>query len=879
MGELNDIKIIKSEKSVVAQSPLTRLSLDQGKILEASLSFSLDETKVLNFELLLKNKLPNEYQYLKRVIYSLNLFSKKVSDDSNYQNTDFYEMNLVGEYDLSSRSLKFKLSDNQNIYKMKSSLILLNNLDNKKFLFNETKLTFNNSYVELSFLNINLSDYSFEAEVKKTETVDFPDISFLDESIISGVLFSSDKDLFKLNLKPKNGVNADANLNLVKLENTLPVKKNSFLFKLDVHSLHDFDLEQLKPLSKLISNSKKKSVHLSGFNLKVRVDIQNEGFEIKSLKGNIDNINYYENDNLLIKLSNLTLTNNSKASQIKIKSAKKMRSKEINFRDIKIDFKKLEDFEKETEISVSFGSDINEIIKLRKSAKFNSWFSNFLDHHEKRKEISITYMKKTSLKNIKSFFDFEDALFEINVDDLKIPITVESELNFETLKLSGMGNTILFEGLNSDKKREISGSLLNLLSIIRDGNVDEDLVIFLDKFNSEIFFPKFSTFTVQGPLRITLSPPTKKNNFNLKGKIDFFEANLFIPSLILKKTRETYGQLTFEFQDRNISSFDYKQKDVIVVGKAKHKSMFEIEKVDYSTIKTPEIDIKTATFKRFGGYNQFKTSEGSVSIEYLMRLKIKKREIPLDVIFNDLTLRFKNRIFLDSVKGEIRSYEGLRGYAKSNKLAKSQIELTISPHNKRSINMVIVGDDAGEVLRRGSYYKNGYGGNFKASILYENKKKISGSLKIENFRIKNAPVLAQIISSASIIGLLDNLNGNGLLFTKIEGSFDYVDRKLALKEGVAVGPSLGLTMSGYEKYGLKGNTVNVNGLVSPVYIINGVVKTIPLIGKVLGGDKGEGVFGVSYTVKGNSSNPTVLVNPLSILTPGVFRKIFNVQNN
>ena len=54
------------------------------------------------------------------------------------------------------------------------------------------------------------------------------------------------------------------------------------------------------------------------------------------------------------------------------------------------------------------------------------------------------------------------------------------------------------------------------------------------------------------------------------------------------------------------------------------------------------------------------------------------------------------------------------------------------------------------------------------------------------------------------------------------------------------------------------------------------MKAIPLIGKVLGGDKGEGVFGVSYKVKGNSSNPTVLVNPV-ILTPGVFRKIFSVE--
>ena len=81
------------------------------------------------------------------------------------------------------------------------------------------------------------------------------------------------------------------------------------------------------------------------------------------------------------------------------------------------------------------------------------------------------------------------------------------------------------------------------------------------------------------------------------------------------------------------------------------------------------------------------------------------------------------------------------------------------------------------------------------------------------------------------------------------------------------------------EYGQKQNTVNVNGLISPVYIINGVIKSIPLIGKVLGGEKGEGVFGVSYKVQGDSSNPIVLVNPLSILTPGVFRKIFNIEEN
>ena len=234
---------------------------------------------------------------------------------------------------------------------------------------------------------------------------------------------------------------------------------------------------------------------------------------------------------------------------------------------------------------------------------------------------------------------------------------------------------------------------------------------------------------------------------------------------------------------------------------------------------------------------------------------------------------------LESLKGEIRSFNGLRGYAKAKLSKNSDLEIIIKPYKNHSINMVISGNNAGELLRRGQYYKNGYGGLFKASVFYKNRTKVSGSLEIEELRIKNAPVLAQIISSASIVGLLDNLNGNGLLFTRIEGSFDYNDGELALKDGVAVGPSLGLTMAGYERYGKKQNTVNVNGLVSPVYIINGVVKAIPLIGELLGGEKGEGVFGVSYKVQGNSSNPRVLVNPLSILTPGIFRKIFNIQEN
>ena len=394
-----------------------------------------------------------------------------------------------------------------------------------------------------------------------------------------------------------------------------------------------------------------------------------------------------------------------------------------------------------------------------------------------------------------------------------------------------------------------------------------------------MLFPEFSTFKIQGPMKITFFPVGKNDNFSMRSSIDLTKADVSIPALALKKVKGKNGQLKLDFTRDNKSVFKYSQVDVFVSGTASHKSSFEINRVNYSSIKTPDVIIERATFQKFGEYNQFKTNGGTISLEFLMSLSFKKKDLPLDFIFSNIVVTFKKNKFLDSVKGEIRSFEGLRGYAKAKLSLKSSLEIIISPNKNNGINLIVSGKDAGELLRRGKYYKNGYGGLFKASIFYKNRMEISGSLQIEDFRIRNAPVLAQIISSASIIGLLDNLNGNGLLFTKIEGSFDYKDGELTLNNGVAVGPSLGLTMAGYERYGKEQNTVNVNGLVSPVYIINGVVKAIPLIGKVLGGEKGEGVFGDSYKVQGNSSNPRVLVNPLSILTPGLFRNIFNIEEN
>ncbi|MBU6234951.1 MAG: hypothetical protein KGQ41_03825, partial [Alphaproteobacteria bacterium] len=64
------------------------------------------------------------------------------------------------------------------------------------------------------------------------------------------------------------------------------------------------------------------------------------------------------------------------------------------------------------------------------------------------------------------------------------------------------------------------------------------------------------------------------------------------------------------------------------------------------------------------------------------------------------------------------------------------------------------------------------------------------------------------------------------------------------------------------------------GTAIPMSEINGLISSIPLVGDILtGGNKNSGIFAATYTMKGNSADPSVSVNPLSVLTPGILRRI------
>ena len=153
--------------------------------------------------------------------------------------------------------------------------------------------------------------------------------------------------------------------------------------------------------------------------------------------------------------------------------------------------------------------------------------------------------------------------------------------------------------------------------------------------------------------------------------------------------------------------------------------------------------------------------------------------------------------------------------------------------------------------------------------------RLTGGFTARNIRFVEAPMLARVFSAGSLNGLVDLLNGEGIEIARASGDFEFYKGRLAVSDARASGPSVGITAQGTMTSG--GGAVELKGAVAPAFQINSLLGKAPIVGDILVGRKGEGVLALSYDVKGRSDAPVVSVDPLSALTPGFLRRIFDLD--
>ena len=257
-------------------------------------------------------------------------------------------------------------------------------------------------------------------------------------------------------------------------------------------------------------------------------------------------------------------------------------------------------------------------------------------------------------------------------------------------------------------------------------------------------------------------------------------------------------------------------------------------------------------------------------------------------IFNDFNSNISVKIdktYIDKIS-YINNLSGSINFTK-NKI--NQLNLQSNFSNNKKLALTINTTENNEkvttlfsghpkpLVKRYKFIKGFEGGVLDFQSIKKNNTSKS-VLIIDNFKVKEVPVLAKLLTLASLQGIADLLTGEGIRFTDFEMTFSNKDKLMTIDEIYAIGPAISIMMSGYIE---SEKLVSLRGTLVPATTINRTIASIPLIGDILIGKKvGEGVFGVSFKIKGHPKNLKTTVNPIKTLTPRfITRTIEKIKKN
>ena len=227
-------------------------------------------------------------------------------------------------------------------------------------------------------------------------------------------------------------------------------------------------------------------------------------------------------------------------------------------------------------------------------------------------------------------------------------------------------------------------------------------------------------------------------------------------------------------------------------------------------------------------------------------------------------LQVTQGIALNRFAGEFTSTGGFAGQFTARINDGADIQGTVAPRNGRSA-VRLLSNDAGGVARATGLLRTAVGGTLDLTLLPAGGDgTFDGTLAIRQLRIRDAPAIAALLDAISVVGLLQQLDGQGIAFDEVDAQFRLTPQNIILTQSSAVGPGLGISLDGI--YTLASSQMDFQGVISPLYLINSIGSIFTR--------RGEGLIGFNFNIGGTAATPQVSVNPLSALTPGMFRDIF-----
>ena len=375
----------------------------------------------------------------------------------------------------------------------------------------------------------------------------------------------------------------------------------------------------------------------------------------------------------------------------------------------------------------------------------------------------------------------------------------------------------------------------------------------------------------------TKEKSTEKYDFNID--LTEYDINLNDLNFLKKKNDQLLFNLIVKKNKKNISVNELKlfnNKNRFIIKNMKLENNFKIK--DFSSVEAKyynkENFLNHISITKKKNLIKLYSNQFDLSSDIEKALKSKNNNNFFE-IFKNLTsiidieaklARIDNEHSLKNVKGKV--------LVKNNKINKSDISAKFDEKNNFLYNIdknngkrvsIIYSDVAKPFVKKFSFIKGFEDGKLDYTSTEINKDLTKSELRLYDFKLKNMPTLTKLLSLASLQGIADLATGEGIRFNEFEMFFENSKNLLTINEIYALGPAISVLMEGYIE---KNKLVSLRGTLVPATTINKTIAKIPLLGSILVGEKsGEGVFGVSFKIKGPPNNLDTRVNPIKTLAP------------
>ena len=629
---------------------------------------------------------------------------------------------------------------------------------------------------------------------------------------------------------------------LIKSETEIK-KINFVLNKINIDQLKKISMS-FKPsnLKRFINNNIEKGI----LNTEIEIYFKNNQLDDFIAKGNILDLKTNFLNDLILEDTSFSFF--ADKSDILIKNFySQTNSIKIEEGDIKIGLSK------EIKIDSNFKSKIKFNKNITYSDKFFSKF-NYLKNFtviesELFNKLSLTFDQTYKLKNYDYNNNGKIIIAEVNISNTPKNFFLKDKINQLVFKNSEI-KTVL-----SNKKRSIN--------LFGDYSFDQD----------DFLSFKLKNDTIDG---------INKLNINAE-----FKKHIEIELVNYEKPKNLVANISFDLEKQKnsyiINVLNYKENKTsiilkdIKISENKLKSLKKVsvktfdggnKNNDFSLLFDKNISIKGTLFDASNLQKILSNKSGKNNFENL------NTDIEIDIqnIIAPLSEKLKNFKLLGRIeKGSFTKISSKGDFGKSN-------FLDISMKKNKSDNkryLEIYSDIAKPLLTEYSFFKGLSGGKLLySSVIEENS--FNSKLKIENFKVINAPGMVKLLSLADLGGLADLAEGEGISFDILEINMEKINDTLKLNEILALGPSVSVLMEGYQDQ----NVTSLRGTLVPAKTLNKMISKIPVIGDiVIPKEVGEGLFGISFKLKGPPGKVKTTINPIRTITPRFIQKIIDKRKN